>query len=138
MPKPISLMIKVEEIALGHVFRHLKSYPGILSIELEPEHQSHRANGHAGKIPRPTGPRAAIPGGTIKGFFLQTLAKGPKNHKELGAALSQFGRSPNSVGSQIDTMMHKDKEVVRNKEGYYSLTPKGKKSLDAQDNEARA
>jgi hypothetical protein len=120
MAKPIKLLVDIEEIAFGRVFRALDGMPGVVS--LTPIGDGPRAaKGAAGKKGK---------GGTVYCLVLRTLidAGKPVNRDTLRNVLASNGKSATSLPDAL-TKLAKAKHIT-NKNAMYSVTPTGRKHYD--------
>lgn len=137
MPKPFSLLVTVEEIALGPVMARLQGIPGILSVDMVPRASKGATNGHAnghanghdnGEDKKPhanSGKKRPVFEITGADFLIKTLMKGPINGPKLKAAFEKAGRSPDSASSLVYNATQNG--LVNNPGGTgYRLTKKGR------------
>lgn len=133
MPKPFSLLVTVEEIALGPVMARLQGIPGILSVDMVPRTSKSAANGHAnghdnGEDKKPhanAGKKRPVFEITGADFLIKTLMKGPINGPKLKDVFKKAGRSPDSASSLVYNATQNG--LVNNPGGTgYRLTKKGR------------
>lgn len=116
MAKPMSMLIEVEEVAFGRVFRTLDGMQGVISINLK----------GTGPKKGPCTPKAQG-GKTVNEIILDALTDSPLPRKTLEGVLARHGKAATSAASAL-THLRKTKKVKLNATtGEYSLTSnKGK------------
>lgn len=116
MPKPMSMLIEVEELAFGRVFRTLDSMAGVISINLKGD----------GPKKGPCTPKSQG-GKTVNEIILDALLDKPMARKEIGPLLAHNGKNPSSAGSALAALRKTKKLKLNVTTGEYSLiTKKGK------------
>lgn len=113
MPKPMRMMIEVEELAFGRVFRTLDGMQGVIAIDIKGDGPK---KGQC--VPKAQG------GKTINEIIFDALNEGPKARKQLEHELARNGKAPTSIGSAL-TALRKSKRLKLNATtGQYSLADK--------------
>ncbi len=97
MPKTFSIMIEVEEIALGPVLRRLNDMPGIAKLHLDLS-QGGAARAAEEKVARPSGGGRNGNGETALAKAVAALMHGQKTIAELSAA----AQKPASLAQSIN------------------------------------
>jgi hypothetical protein len=125
MVKPIKMMVEIEEIAFGRIFRMLDGTQGIVAIT--PIGDGPKGNGKT--TGQKQGGAQSAPCIVLKALI---RAGSPLPRANLGAALTAGGKS---VSSLADTMnkLRTAKEVIRSGSGKnttYKVTPKGIKRFE--------
>lgn len=118
MPKPIKMMVEIEEVAFGRVFRFLDGMPGVVTI-----------------TPIGDGPKAAKGAakgkkGTVYCLVLSALiaADKPLNRDALRDVLSANGKAASSLPDTL-TKLKKAKHITI-KNAMYTVTPAGRKHYE--------
>jgi len=116
MPKPMTITVKVEEIAFGKIYRLLDTQSGVIEISYHAEGPSKlKPNGHA------SGTRKSRADFKITGkdFLLQSLYKNsqPLSNSGVKALFIADGRSGSSPNSILDELK-KEGLLLRKPEGY--------------------
>lgn len=128
MPKPFTLLVAVEEVALGPVMAKLHNMPGVVKVDMllgdtkgAKEHANGHANGHAAKQVKPTYQGDQ----TAEQFVIKLLKKKPMKASAIHDAFEKEGRAGGSYASAV--WQAKKDGLVQQKEerGDYSLTKKG-------------
>lgn len=125
MPKPMRIMVEVEEIAHGRVFRLLDGTPGVIGIT------------PIGDGPKPQ--NAGSSKGQKKGgaqtapcLVLGALIESPgANRTQLAAVLELNGKKATSLPDTLQKL-RKAKEITskgKGKDVSYSITPVGRKKF---------
>lgn len=120
MPKPIKMMIEIEELAFGRVFRTLDGMPGVVAIT---------PIGDGPKAPKgPDGKKGK--GGTVYCLVLRALIEADKaiNRDSLRDVLKANGKAASSLPDTL-TKLKKAKHIVV-KNAMYTITPGGRKHYD--------
>lgn len=129
MPKPMRLMVDVEEIAYGRVFRMLDGSDGVVSITPVGEGpRSQRANGGIA-VRQKKGGALSVPCVVLKTLI---RAGEPMLRFDIGEALVSAGKTKNGLAPTMKDLLEK-KEVTRSgagKKTAYKVTPKGIKRFE--------
>lgn len=126
MPKPMKLVVEVEESHFGRVFRTLDNMAGVATLTIVSE---------GVKGPKPTGNDKRKKGGTatVPCIILGELMRDQvRDRAWLDAAVKSAGRSPTSVPDAL-AKLRKAKEIKQTgpgAEGVFSITAKGKKRYE--------
>lgn len=135
MPKPLSVTVEVEEIALGRVIRILNRTPGVVRFNLNlqgdrpegEEAEGEQPHGNTGRTPR----KGKIGGRRIMlGMLAQAKGK-PVSAKQFKPVFEGDGISHKSV----HTVAHILKKIGHIKQvdiGTYVMTPKGKAAWEKE------
>lgn len=121
MPKPMRIMVEVEEIAHGRVFRMLDGTPGVVSIT--PVGDGPRA---AANKPRQKNGGAQTAPCIVLGALVETPGVG---RAALGAALEANGKKATSLPDTLQKL-RKAKQITskgKGKDVTYSITQTGRK-----------
>jgi hypothetical protein len=121
MPKPMTMVIQVEETAFGRVFRLLDTMPGVASITL------------TGAGPKTKGPKK-VGGPTVPMLILNALCAAKGGHMltaELRPVVEAGGKKGTSVPDSL-TKLGKLKLVTR-KEGVITITALGRKHMEEKN-----
>lgn len=115
MSKPMTMVIEVEEIAFGKVFRTLDAMPGVISIHLK---------GSGPKAPKPA---AVSVSATVKSMILGALSEKPHDIDALKDIVAKGGKSATSVPDAINKLKN-DKKIasVVGQKGVYRITAAGR------------
>ena len=119
MPKPIKMMVEIEETAFGRVFRALDGMPGVVSMT--PIGDGPKTKGPVGKKGK---------GGTVYCLVLRALIEADKtvNRDVLRNMLSANGKAATSLPDAL-MKMQKAKHIT-NKKAMYGITPAGRKHYE--------
>ena len=128
MAKPMRVMVEVEEVAHGKLFRVLDGMPGIVSITPIGDGPKSAGSGRTGVKQGGAASSECIVLGAL------IAAKGSVPRTELTKVLVSHGRSPSGVGT-IMSVLSKKKEVkavsgAGTKDVKYSVTSAGKKRFE--------
>lgn len=96
MPKPIRLIVEVEEYYVGSVTRQLHNMKGVASFNFDlgtPRHQLNGGGNPATKFDK-----------KADDFVAELLMKSPMTTKVLGQHFVDVGRRPGSTGSALNLM----------------------------------
>lgn len=131
MPKPLRVMIEVEEIALGAVMRLLHQTPGVASFSLVMDDKPPASGEHIKET--------IIEHGTRPLIFLTALSEhsGKANAAQLAHAFAAAGYKI-STTYQIAHELKKAGLITSPKNGTYELTAKGKVVLVAAAKKGKA
>lgn len=130
MPKLFTILLQVEEVALGPVMNVLDRTPGIARCDLllgdaasrKPGKPAANGNGHANG--HANGHEAAgKKAGTARHLMFRMLKTGPKKATDFKEAFEKDGRSAASYSYDLN-LAHKAKEVKK-VNGAWRLTKKG-------------
>lgn len=118
MPKPMKMMIEVEEIAYGRVFRVLDTMQGVVTIT------------PVGEGPKQAKAAAKGKKGTVYCLVLSALieADKPLNRDALRDVLKANGKAASSLPDTL-TKLKKAKHITI-KSAMYSVTPAGRKHYE--------
>lgn len=124
MPKPIKIVVEVEELAFGRVFRTLDNMQGVASITIVSE------GGKTPGSPKSSTERQKRGGATtLSCIILSDLMTGSAKDAEwLRQTAVKSGKAASSVPDSLNKLL-KAKEIKRMKiEGHvvYAITAKGK------------
>jgi hypothetical protein len=124
MAKPMRIMVEVEEIAHGRVFRMLDGTPGVVSIT------------PVGDGPKSSRPDVAQKKGgaqSVACLILGALVKTPGiSRAQLAPVLESAGKKVSSMPDAL-AKLRKAKHITTRGKGktvVYSITPAGKKHFD--------
>jgi len=125
MPKPIMMMIEVEEIAFGKVWRTLDLMPGVITIHM-------KGSGPKAIASKPNGKGN---GTTIPNLILEALlARSPKTMSkiELEKVIEAGGKMKASLPNSIQKL--KKQKCIRSigSKGDYKITAAGSKEATTQ------
>ena len=143
MPKPMMMILHVEEIAFGTIFRRLRNMPGVVRIDLdgEPDEKPmgldaiqpggvkrYRGGGGVAK----NGKGSDAKGDSAKCIVLAALdvARGPVDPKALMDALEAAGKSRKTFAN-VTHQLRKGRLAIKRTKGWM-LTPRGKKYLHTE------
>lgn len=125
MPKPITMIIDVEEIAFGKVWRALDVMPGVINI--------HMKGTGPPKLPEQKVATVKKNGKTTKRLVLESLlSKSPKAREELEAAIVNGGKQKTSLPDTL-TKLKKEKSIRPIGKGKYKITAAGIKAATQED-----
>lgn len=137
MPKPMMMILAVEEIAFGRVFRNVKNMPGVVSIDIDGN-----ADKKGGAAPRSA--RGSVKeGSTRKCIILSTLQQTPGIMiSQMMDPLRSAGKGTASVSALLHTMIKhklikkKAKKVKgeHSAKAVYFITPQGEKYMTTNCN----
>jgi hypothetical protein len=119
MPKPLKMMLEIEEAAFGRVFRALDGMPGV--VAMTPIGDGPKVKGPAGKKGK---------GGTVYCIVLRALIEADKavNRDVLRDVLKAHGKAATSLPDAL-TKLQRAKHIT-NKNAMYSVTPAGRKHYE--------
>lgn len=125
MPKPMKLLVEVEEIAFGRVFRALDGMNGVVSLTPVGE-------GVKAATGKTTGQKKGGAQSSACVVLGELIRSGPLPRSNIVAALRTAGKS---VASTADTMkkLFVAKHVTKRGRGrdvVYTITPAGKKRFE--------
>ena len=140
MPKPIMMMLEIEEIAFGAVWRKVKNMEGVARIHLDAE-PDEKPNGiKPGGVPRyrggggiaKNGKGSDAGGDSAKCIVLAALdeAELPVASSYLTDLLEAKGKSRKTFAN-VSHVMRRDKLARKIKKGWV-LTPAGRKYLQTE------
>jgi hypothetical protein len=105
VPKPITIEVEVEEIAVGRVMRILHNTPGVLDVHWDMGGPKHINGGEYKEHATKGKPHQSY---SVKGTDLvaQILYKSgePMGSGELSQAFEKAGRSPHSIASPLHSL----------------------------------
>ena len=114
MPKPITMLVDVEEVAAGKIWRTLDAMNGVVSIKIK------------GEGPRQVKPNGKGNGHTAQRLILDALrAKSPLHRSELQAAIEAGGKQKTSLPQALSELK-KGKRIIPLKAGLFKITAAGK------------
>lgn len=126
MAKPMVIIVHVEEIAFGKVWRMLDTMPGVAKLELRSESAAPK------KATNPNGDHRATwrqPGGfNLRETLLKLLAKKSLHATEIRELATKNGRSAGGANSAT-TNLAKRKLIKTDRKGNWSITRAGKNYL---------
>lgn len=115
MPKPITMLVDVEEVAAGKIWRMLDAMNGVVSIKIKGE-----------------GPRQVKPNGkessqrTTQGLILDALrAKSPLHRSALQSVIEAGGKQKSSLPQAL-AELKKRKRIIPLIGGMFKITAAGK------------
>lgn len=131
MPKPMKMLIEVEEIAYGRVFRTLDGMDGVVSITPIGEGpKSQQPSRVLGKRGGAQSSECAVLGALIG----SDKGKGSHPRTELAEALVAAGRKPGGVAGVMTALVQKKHARVVSGKGtkgvLYAITPAGIKRYE--------
>lgn len=145
MPKPMMMVLHVEEIAFGSTFRRLRNMPGIVRIDLDGE-PDEKPNGHLleGIVPgsqkryrggggiAKNGKGSDAGGDSAKCIVLDALASAelPVASGYLTDLLESKGKSRKTFAN-VSHVMRRDKLARKNKTGWV-ITRAGRKYYETE------
>lgn len=118
MPKPIELMIEVEEIAMGKVWRTLDTMKGVVRISLK---------GSGPKKGTKTNGKATNGGPSVGTLVIKALQnKKTLSKGALEELLEANGKKKTSLPSKLTELKAK-KQIAATGDGLYKITAAGRK-----------
>lgn len=139
MPKPMMLMLRVEEIAFGRVFRLCKNMPGVISLDIDGNADTPTPTPNAGRSQRGN----VKDGSTRKCVILSALEKTPGLMiSQMMDPLRSAGKGTASVSALLNQMIKdglirkKSKKVKgeHSSKAVYFITPQGQKYMTTNCN----
>lgn len=118
--KITTLIVKVQDEAVGPVMRALNGWPGVVDIAMDqgPPKKAAKEKRSAASIEGPSR-------GNLTAMVLKVLAAGKKSRKELRDMVREAGLRPDSISSLIDRL-GKQGDIKGSSDGY-TLTSQGAK-----------
>lgn len=129
MPKPMTILIKVEEIAMGFVFRKLKNMAGVISLDIDGDEDAPKEG-----APRKSRAKGTMADGTSAKCLILTTLSNRQNQTATAAHLTEVliaaGKSKSTFGS-TSHVMKKKRLIVLTKAGW-KMTVKGRAALETE------